>query len=527
MLTLQRGKTQILCSRRVWKKCSLFRDDPKLRQSGTYTIKADVSQTAWEMFYSKADNENADVKVTEDNIDELKELCEELGFHGLDAEFRRFGPRPQDAALKRDVCLLRDNMQRHEVAVEGLKHQIRSVCVQLDELRDEVKKSAKNIRDEFMGVFEELRQEVKSLREELGAVRQSSDEQREKAHDDLKELETRLMARVDEQVRGLDASIMSRPQGATAPMPAFQLFPVRVRQDCLIAWLRDQEAALHQKMVVVRQSSNDLYGMLNPNSSDWYGSFEDPGAWIEIELKEAVLVRGVVVKSSSDCAFPKTFEVKLSDGRGCRVKQECSFVNESGLNGKNRSVETTFKPVWARFVRIESCGPNWDRGDHHFHVGGFELLGQHRPYRDGVFRRIFSWGEDDAWRSFDVRARDFDGSEIHIPNPEKNICTFCGDHQWVEVEIVRGSLLVSGYKLRTDSMREWTLRGSNDLSCDLDDWDIIHKTRSQCDDEVQEFQCSWPTPFKYLRLVNEVPDSDGDKRIRLYYFDVCGTFIPD
>ena len=394
MLTLQRGKTQILCSQRVWKKCSLFRDDPKR-----------------EMFYSKADNENADVKVTEDNIDELKALCEELGFHGLDAEFRRFGLRPQDAALKRDVCLLRDNMQRHEVAVEGLKHQIRSVCVQLDELRDEVKKSAKNIRDELMGVFEELRQEVKSLREELGAVRQSSDEQREKAHDDLRELETRLMARVDEQVRGLDASIMSRPQGATAPMPAV-LFPVPVRQDCLIAWLRDQEAALHQKMVVVRQSSNDLYEMLNPKSADWYGSSNNPGAWIEIELKEAVLVRGVVVKSSSDCAFPKTFEVKLSDGRGCRVKQECSFVNERGLNGKNRSVEITFKPVWARFVRIESCGPNWDRGDHHFHVGGFELLGQHRPYRDGVFRRIFSWGEDDAWRSFDVRARDFDGSEI-------------------------------------------------------------------------------------------------------------------
>ena len=523
----------------VMEKCSLYRDDPALRQSGTYVIKADVSPDVFTAFVSKATNEGADVKVTEDNIDALKALCEELGFHGFDAEFQAFGLKTQDAALKRDVCLLMEDMQEYKVVVEGIKHEIGNFRAQLDGLRgqllEEVNESARHMREEFRALFEGLRQEVRDLREELGWVRQSSDEQRGKAHDEMQELETRVGAQIDTRVRDLERSIMSRQEAATVARPAPPIAPVPavlgnvpVRQDYLIGWLRDREAQLHQKQVVVRLSSRDPYGWLNPDSSDEYCSFDTPGAWIEIEFKEAVFVRGVRV-TSGECEFPKTFDVKLSDGPGCRVKETCSFVNERGLNGENLSVEETFRPVWVRFVRIESCGPNWE-GNQCLNLGGFELLGQYRSYRDGVFRGIFSWGEDDAWRSFDVRARDIDGSKIHIRDTQANICTFDGDQEWLEVEIVRGSLLVSGYELRKPEtrMRVWSLWGSNDRSLDLDEWDLIHRNREQDQtDEVQQFQCSWPTPFRYLRLVNEGPDWDGDKRINLYYFDVSGTFIPD
>ena len=43
----------------VVEKFSLFRDDPALRQSGTYVIKADVSPEVFRAFVHKATDESA------------------------------------------------------------------------------------------------------------------------------------------------------------------------------------------------------------------------------------------------------------------------------------------------------------------------------------------------------------------------------------------------------------------------------------------------------------------------------------
>ena len=289
------------------------------------------------------------------------------------------------------------------------------------------------------------------------------------------------------------------------------------------------DSKLGRKMVVVRQSSNDIYGWLDPDSSDSYGSKDSLGAWIEIKFKAPVRVNGLKVTSSNKGHYPKTFDVTFSDGSD--TKHTEPFVDEKGLNGKNLSVERKFDAVTAKLVRIESRGPNWSR-DNVFNLGGFELFSPDEAHAGGVFRSIFARDRYRVWDSFDVRARDFDGSDLHVPN-NNNVGTFQGEHQWVEVGFLDGRVRLSGYRIQKHQyfLRGWSLRASNYRRAPLEEWQVLHKHREETEaektSEVLTFQCAFPTPFRFFRVVQEEENWRGNTLLNINYFDVDGTFIPD
>ena len=89
---------------------------------------------------------------------------------------------------------------------------------------------------------------------------------------------------------GLQKDMLLQFQACWAPRP--------MSKTCLIATLREQEAALGTEMVVLRQSSRDLYNTLDPVSSDEYQSSSIASGWIEIKFKEPVQVNGFKLISS-------------------------------------------------------------------------------------------------------------------------------------------------------------------------------------------------------------------------------------
>ena len=300
----------------------------------------------------------------------------------------------------------------------------------------------------------------------------------------------------------------------------------------IISWLRQKETHLMSKLLFTRMSSNDIYAWLDPGAQDQYGSMNSPGAWIEIEFKSPVRANGLTVTSNyRKGSHPKTFDVILSDGAGKPEKQRIKFENDDMPNKDGASVTREFETTSVKMIRIESCGPNWD-GLNFFRLGGFELLSPDDAYSGGVFRSLFSQHRDDIYDFFDVRARDFDGSEIHVPTTEKNVWTWgFDDNEWFEVEFLRGRVGVRGYRIRKskDTIREWSVRGSNDRSLPTSEWEVIHRHREEeKTDETLEFECALTTPFRFLRVVNEGPQWDGKCReLNFKYFDVDGIFIPD
>ena len=297
----------------------------------------------------------------------------------------------------------------------------------------------------------------------------------------------------------------------------------------IISWLRQKESCRMNKLVFTRQSSGDIYGMLDPREQDQYASGGNPGAWIEIEFKSPVRANGLTVTSNRGRNHPKTFDVILYGGVGKPENRRIRFENEDMPNENDASVTREFETTSVKMVRIESRGPNWD-GDNFLMLGGFELLSPDDAYSGGVFRSLFSQHRDHIYDFFDVRARDFDGSEIHIPTTEKNVWTFgFHEHEWFEVEFLRGRVRVRRYRRkRPNTIREWSLRGSNNRSLPTSEWEVIHRHREEEQTgETLEFECLSTTPFRFLSVVNEGLQWNGDRWLNFNYFDVDGTFTPN
>ena len=343
-----------------------------------------------------------------------------------------------------------------------------------------------------------------------------------------------LESRVEELSRNIEGVSKRLEEKKTTkdeghPPQAGELSPslgVGERQN-VIAWLRGMEKAF-DRLVVVRMISGNAYSIVDPSSDDGYGSSKIEGAWIDITFNVPLMVNGVQITSWTGW-FPRTFDVVLVDAED--KVTTVSFKDETGLKGKKMSLKRMFSDVRVKSLRLEQKGPNWGEKNF-FNIFGFELFSPDERYKDGVFRSLVTKNLDIPRKIFEVSARDFDGRYIHIPNPEKSMCSYGNrDHAWIEVELVRGKLAPTSYRLQKqkDTLKSWTLRGSNDRSLALDEWETLHRHCEEAKtDKLMHFELlNSVTPFKYFRVVQEAPDWEGASKLRMRYLDFDGIFYPD
>ena len=514
-------------------KLDIFRKRPELLKVDDYAVRSDVSLQVLNLFLSRVFGKESQLSVTHENAEALKSLCDELGFGGFDAELREIlGESP--TKVQQELLRLRARLDRQELALEQLQRHVRDLeCQQKNEFERRLDELSRQFDLRFERVECGLHEagvrgdEVNSLKREMGIVRDEMGKLKREGTAEVGQCQTSL-ASVRDEVMALKASLKSE---ASSSCENLSVLYRTLDTSCVFAWLHIEEEKLGRKMLVVRKSSNDLYGMLDPDSTDIYTSFKTRGAWIEIEFKAAVRINGLKV-TSGRVAHPKTFDVTFSDGSPACAKYQLSFVDETGLNGKNLSVERNFDAVWAKLIRIESRGPNWSGSDW-LTIGGFELFSPDDVCAEGVFRSIFARSRDCVWDVFDVRARDAHGCQLYFPNDEEGVCTSAGDQEWVEVGLLHGRLMLSRYRIKKSKkgLRGWSLRASNDRNTPLDTWSVIHRhrevTEAEQTSEVLEFECLSVTPFRFFRIVQEEKRWDGKRFLRFHYFDVGGTFIPD
>ena len=103
-------------------KLDLFRRRPDLVDAGRYVIKTDVDPDVFALFMTRLWDGDSDVEVTPENADQLRALCDELGFSGFDDKLRSAGTRGDDSkAWKENLVAVRDRVDRYDVLNEQLQ----------------------------------------------------------------------------------------------------------------------------------------------------------------------------------------------------------------------------------------------------------------------------------------------------------------------------------------------------------------------------------------------------------------------
>ena len=103
-------------------------NNPDIAAARSYTLRCKAGSEIVNALVDLADGESQTVTVTEDNFEELQNLCKELGFRGLDKELRAFcGRTGRDSVDLKEFLQLKERVTRHEKRLTELERQLSEV----------------------------------------------------------------------------------------------------------------------------------------------------------------------------------------------------------------------------------------------------------------------------------------------------------------------------------------------------------------------------------------------------------------
>ena len=103
---------------------SIF-NNPAIANARSHTLQCKATAPVVGALLDWLDGLAQGVTITEDNFEELQGLCRELGFTGLDDQFRAFRGEPEnDSVDSREVLLLKERVMRQEKRLTEMQHQL-------------------------------------------------------------------------------------------------------------------------------------------------------------------------------------------------------------------------------------------------------------------------------------------------------------------------------------------------------------------------------------------------------------------
>ena len=303
-------------------KMTLFETHPEIIQTGSYKPRCNPHIGTVNLLLSRVYNDSEQVTITQDNFAELKTLAKELGFSGLDTDFRSFkasrAPAPSsseptskdpskfDSLEKRVIALekllnekekseaeLRNRVERYEKIIDDLQRQLHEIQtpqgqVSLQSLEKKVDEVA---RDCELKCAESVRKTRLILKD---CAKQSDLEALARC---VKLLSTKKEKRKN---RPPPASETEEPQ-QPSPQPEtpsqiveeYCLFDGHNHLDGIIAFLNRQcRGNAHNAglMDVTATQDGDQHSsasaLTDIRSNTFYWSRNDPNAWVCYDFKE-------------------------------------------------------------------------------------------------------------------------------------------------------------------------------------------------------------------------------------------------
>ena len=359
-------------------KLNLFNSKPELIAKGRYAIKTDVHPDVFDLFMTRVLGAKSDVGVTSENAEQLRELCDELGFSGFDDEIRAV-LGSGDWKVRKDLVSVKVRVDRHDVLIEQLERRVLDLERRLQEVPARVEAVEKHLEmaDEKLTELQnndlsddvaQLRRDVKdrasaadvtALSEELsrlkGAEASIAHEKEATTGDDIQ----RKLGR-------LEAAVNMVPQGVIG---------VLTRLCC---------GNVHEKGVVevTAKSVNPWCGALQNivelGTDSYYRSHNLPGQWICYDFKERRVAPTSYSIRTSDGWYPKewVFEVSTA-GKGSWQIVDSRSINED-LRAKQvtRNFVLSDPPKGSfRFLRLRLTGPTHN-DEHYLDLSSLGIFGE-------------------------------------------------------------------------------------------------------------------------------------------------------
>ena len=106
-------------------KMSLFKDET-IAKSPSYVLRCKASSGTVNLLLGRIYDENEKVEITEDNVEELRGVCKELGFSGLDEEFRVFVACESEPTLKKRLVFLEEHVAECDVQIQAIQNEFKT-----------------------------------------------------------------------------------------------------------------------------------------------------------------------------------------------------------------------------------------------------------------------------------------------------------------------------------------------------------------------------------------------------------------
>jgi hypothetical protein len=297
----------------------------------------------------------------------------------------------------------------------------------------------------------------------------------------------------------------------------------------ILNYLRLTQVSLFDRRFVCSQSSAELFGIMNPNIENYYGSPDKGDAWVQFEFKKEITILSFLIQSYLSC-FIKSYRM-VAIGPDFAETVLYSTTSEDGLNGQLKQViHDLDRPIKTKIVRFEQTGKSWT--DKNF-IGIKRLDFRTDQCQGFYFEHLLKFvGGDHHKIPVNLTSHYFDVYAFVNMNPNSYICTFDDPTpSWFHIEFVQGRAAIAGYRLKRHEalkLKAWSLRGSNDPTLELERWKVLHRV-----DETKEnpvfglYHCDLSEPYKYVRIVMDGPSWNDRTYLAFWHFELFGDYVTD
>jgi hypothetical protein len=301
-------------------------------------------------------------------------------------------------------------------------------------------------------------------------------------------------------------------------------FVVNEAAEGLLGWQRKNENEF-DPAVKLSQSSNNVKSIIDPESKDEYGVSDSSNAWIEIRLWKPLTIHGIRIRSTWDC--PGSVHIIDNSSFPSHILANASTTE---LNDADSSRSISFAPTAISSLLIRQTGAKC-HGSNDFGVNSIELMSPLPEYSAGVFQTLYKNHRETIQKFVRVRAFHFDLEDMPLLSPfspQTPALTNAGDHEWVQIEIVNRSFMMTGYRLGFHSLwrlRHWSVRGSNNQSMPLSEWTVIDVQEEATKGDFGDMKIfdAISFPFRYFRIVQEGTTWEGKQQLILWHFELFGS----
>ena len=365
--------------RRDYFEKSLFRN-LEIVTSRSYTLHCRARSETVNDLLEWIDGDSKEVTITKDNVHELRSLCEELGFSGLDKQLNAFRSDPPGS----DYVDIKERVTRQDKLLAEIQRQFKEIL------------NWKNKNDSLLRQLESLERRFDELARttDVSAVRnrESSRKMEHALQECVKRSDfEKLMAHLKErETESMTNSRTIRVTPSTKQKGEFVCDASNLLEGIIAHLTRECGGNVHDKGIVnitassVCQSACRSFSprnVVDPNRDLLYCSQNQKDAWITYDFKEwRVIPKRYSIKTSYGWSpggdHLKSWVIEVSND-GDKWMEIDRRDNNSDLTGQYVTANFKISHVPSesfRFFRLRQTGPN-DANSYVLAIGSLEIFG--------------------------------------------------------------------------------------------------------------------------------------------------------